>query len=216
MKHFRWALALLVTAAPAFAQDLEDFETRIGAVFSEGNLALRDLQDANSPVQQLKRFFAQAKMPLTGAQERQLNSIIEAQGKALKSNPQTDQAKIRAVNEEYTGKFYAVLSADQRLTLRRYRTDQIMLRGGFGQLRQILGNSKRPLTPAQEEQARALYDQLNEEVKGMPTDNSGAPDRLQLDKAENDTLAKVLKLLTAEQRQVLVDSRQSSVNRVPR
>jgi Spy/CpxP family protein refolding chaperone len=91
-----------------------------------------------------------------------------------------------------------------------------MLHGGYAQLKMILDNAKKPLTPEQERQARALYDELNQEVKQIPRDSKGAPDRMQLDKAENSALTKVVQLLTPEQRQVLVDSRQSSVNRLPR
>lgn len=215
MKRYIWALVLALSAAPTFAQDPDEFELRIGAVFAEGNLALRDVQSDNHPVQQLKRFFNQAKLPLSSVQERQLNSIVDAQIKAVRATSQNEEA-IRVVNQEYTAKFYGVLTPDQRLTLRRYRTDQIMLRGGFGSLKMLLDNAKKPLTPAQEKQARALYDELNQDVKQIPRDSKGAPDRTQLDKAENNALARVVKLLTPEQLQVLIDSRQSSVNQLPR
>jgi Spy/CpxP family protein refolding chaperone len=215
MKGYVWAFVLALSTAPVFSQDPEEFETRIGAVFAEGNLALRELESENHPVAQLRRFFNQARLPLTSAQQRQLNSIIDAQAKAVKASPPNRDA-IRVINEEYTAKFYGVLTPDQRLTLRRYRTDQIMLHGGYAQLKMILDNAKKPLTPEQERQARALYDELNQEVKQIPRDSKGAPDRMQLDKAENSALTKVVQLLTPEQRQVLVDSRQSSVNRLPR
>jgi len=123
---------------------------------------------------------------------------------------------MRRINEEYSGKFYGVLTAEQRLSLRRFRTDQIMLRGGFASLKEILANATKPLSAEQEKQARLLYDQLNEQVRNLPHDSKNVPDRLELDKAEANALAAVVKLLTAEQRQVLVNSRQSSVNRLPR
>src|SRR6185503_9127690 len=122
----------------------------------------------------------------------------------------------RAINQQYTGKFYGVLTVDQRLTLRRYRTDQIMLQGGFAQLKMILASASKPLTADQEKQAWAIYDGLNKDVDQMPRDAKGAHDRAQLDKAENAALAAVVKLLNKEQLQVLVDSRQSSVNQLPR
>jgi hypothetical protein len=215
MSRCTFVFVLLLSTLPLLAQDPDDFESRIGAVFAEGNLALRDAQSENHPVQQLKRFFNQAKMPLTSAQERQLNSIVEAQEKAVMAARKNEEA-IRAANEGYTGKFYGVLTPEQRLTLRRYRTDQIMLRGGFGSLKMLLDNAKTPLTSEQEQQARSLYEELNAEVKKLPRDSKGTPDRMLLDKAENSALARVVKLLTPEQLQVLINSRQSSVNRLPR
>jgi hypothetical protein len=205
-----WALVLVLSALPAFAQqDEEDtlFQLRVGAVFAEGNLALRDLQADNHPVQQMKRFLRDARLPLTSAQERELNAIVEAQISAVRASPQNEEA-LHHVNQEYTTKFYNVLTPDQRTSLRRYRTDQIMMYGGFPALKLVLENAQTPLTPDQEKQARALYDEFHQQFREMPRDGRGAPDRLQLDKVENNALAKVVRLLTPAQRKALAAARQ--------
>src|SRR5262245_15324959 len=121
MRRSVWALVIAFGAAPLFAQDLEEaLELRIGGVFAEGNLPLRDLQAANHPVQQIKRILDEARARLTSVQERELNSVVDAQQKAVRASSQDDEA-IRRINGEYTAKFYAVLTQDQRTVLRRHR-----------------------------------------------------------------------------------------------
>jgi hypothetical protein len=210
MTRYVWALILMLSAPPLFAQEEDEtlFQLRIGAVFAEGNLALRDFQAENHPVQQLKRFLRDARLPLSSVQERDLNAIVDAQIKAVQASPRNDEA-IHAVNQEHTTKFYNVLTADQRTALRRYRTDQIMMYGGFPALKLILENARTPLTPEQEKEASALYDEFHQQFRQMPRNSRGAPDRSQLDKVENGALARVVKLLNPAQRRALAAARQS-------
>ena len=68
MKRYVGFLVLVLCAAPAFAQEAEESALRelgVFGIYSTGNLALRDIQRGNEPVQQLKRFFSEAKLPLT-------------------------------------------------------------------------------------------------------------------------------------------------------
>src|SRR5678816_3711074 len=128
MRRFLWIMALICISVPAFAQDPEEAflrELGMGALFADGNLAFRQLQRGNDPVEQLKRFFAEAKLPLTSAQVRQLNSIVEVQIKALQSSGQDEDA-VRRANRELSRKSNEVYTGDQRAALRRYRTEQIM------------------------------------------------------------------------------------------
>jgi hypothetical protein len=216
MRNSVWALVLALSVGPLFAQDPEDaIELRIGAVFADGNLALRDFQAANHPVQQIKRILDEARVRLTAAQERELNSVVDAQQKAVKASSQNDEA-IRRINGEYTAKFYAVLTQDQRSVLRRQRTDQLMMYGGLPGLKVILDNAKTPLTADQEKQARMAYDEFYEQFKQLQRDSKGVPDRIQLDKAENSALAKVIRLLTPGQRRALAASRQGSLSQTTR
>jgi hypothetical protein len=212
MRRCVWVFVLVLSATSSPAQDLdENLELRIGAVFAERNLALRDIQADNDPVQQMKRFLRDAKAPLTAAQERQLNAIVDAQIAAVKAAPQNEEA-IRHVNQEYTAKFFNALTPDQRTALRRYRTDQIMMYGGFPSLKLILEGAQRPLTAEQENQARAVYEEFYQQFRQMPRDSKGAADRVELDKVENTALAKVIRLLTPDQRRALAASRQGSLN----
>jgi Spy/CpxP family protein refolding chaperone len=211
MKRLTWVLALVLIPMPAVAQqDEEDtlFQLRIGAVFAEGNLALQHLQAENHPVQQMKRFLRDARLPLSSSQERELYAIVDAQITAVQASPQ-NQEDLHRVNQEYTTKFYNVLTPDQRTSIRRYRTDQIMMYGGFPALKVILENAQIPLTTDQEQQVRALYDEFFQQYREMPRNAKGAPERTVLDKVENTALARVVRLLTPAQRKALAASRQS-------
>src|SRR2546422_934312 len=159
-------LALFFSAAPAFAQDREESVLRelgMGGLFAEGNLALRDYQRGNDPVQQLKRFFATEKQPLSSAQEKQLNGIVESQVKAMEAAPPNEETA-RRLNAEYTKKVSEALTTEQRTALRRYRTEQIMLRGGVQALKLILENAQVPLAADQESKAPAIYVDFNRQV----------------------------------------------------
>ena len=213
MRRYLGIVALVVFAVPVFAQDPEEAflrELGMGALFADGNLALRQLQRGNDPVQQLKRFFLEAKLPLTSAQERQLNQVVDAQIKALQNAGQNEEA-VRRANIEFTRKSNEVFSAEQRTELRRYRTDQIMMGGGFPALRLVLENAQTPLTPEQEKQASLLYIDFNRQVTQLTRDFKGIPDRAELDKLENEALGRVVRLLTPAQRRALSASRQGSL-----
>jgi hypothetical protein len=206
-------MALIFVSVPAFAQDPEEAflrELGMGALFADGNLAFRQLQRGNDPVEQLKRFFAEAKLPLASTQVRQLNSIVEVQIKALQSSGQDEDA-VRRANRELSRKSNEVYTADQRAALRRYRTEQIMMGGGFPALRLVLENAQTPLTLEQEKQASLLYTDLNRQVTQLVRDSKGTTDNVGLDKLENDALGKVLRLLTQDQRKALAASRRGSI-----
>ena len=215
MRRYVLVMALVLSAVPAFAQDPDEAilrELGIGGTFALGDLAVRDLQRGNDPVQQLKRFFAEAKLPLSSPQQKQLNSIVDAQTKALLANAENEDA-IRRLNFEYTRKVNETLTQDQRAELRRYRTEQIMMRGGFQALRLIMENAQTPFTPEQEKQTQSVYVDLNRQVDQLVRESKGKPDRAQLDKIENEALGKVVRLLTPAQRRALGNSRQGNLTR---
>jgi hypothetical protein len=214
MKYHVALFAVILTVSPAFAQDVEDSVLRelgMFGVYSLGNLALNDVQRGNDPVQQMKRFFMQAKLPLTSAEEKQLNVIVAGQVKALLAAGENEDA-VRRVNADYTKRVNETLTADQRAEMRRYRTEQIMLRGGFPALRLILENGNAPFAVEQEKQVQALYLDFNRQVDVLVKESKGNPDRAQLAALENQELAKVVRLLTPEQRRALAASRQGPVN----
>ena len=203
-------VVLILFAAPAFAQDSEESALRdlgMGAIFADGNLALRQLQRGDDPVQQLKRFFNEANLPLTSQQERRLKSIVDAQIKALQAAGQNEDA-VRQANREYTIKSNEVFTTEQRAELRRYRTEQIMMRGGFPALRLTLENAQTPLTSEQEKQAQTVYVDFNRQVAQLARGSNGIPDRADLDRLESEALGRVVRLLTPEQRRALAASRQ--------
>jgi hypothetical protein len=215
MKHWICVIALALSTTPAFAQQETSEEQMLrelgmGGTFALGNLALRDLQRGNDPVQQLKRFFAEAKLPLKSAQVKQLESIVDAQGKALVASAGNEDAG-RKINQEYSRKVNEVLTADQRAELRRYRTEQIMMRGGFLALRLTMENAQTPLTDDQEKQIQAAYADFNRQVVQVTLSSKGAAGRAELDKLEAEALGKVVRLLTPTQRRALAASRQGTI-----
>jgi hypothetical protein len=209
MKYYAWLLLLVLTALPGFAQEEETALRELGVfgVYSVGNLALRDIQRGNEPVQQLKRFFSEAKLPLTSAQEKQLNGVVDTTVKELQAAGENEDS-VRRINSEYMRKVNEALTADQRAELRRYRTEQIMMRGGFQALKLILENAQTPLNEDQEKQVRAVYVELDRQVEQLAKASKGSPDRIQLSKAEGEQLGKVVSLLTPAQRRALVAARQ--------
>jgi hypothetical protein len=214
MKYHAALLIFVLTAAPAFAQNAEEEAIRelgMFGVYSLGNLALNDIQRGNDPVQQMKRFFAQAKLPLTSAQEKSLTALIDAEVKVLQSAGQNEN-EVRRVNADYTKKLNEVLNADQRAELRRYRAEQIMLRGGFPALKLVLENGNAPFNEEQEKQVQAIYLEFNQKVNALMRDKQGNPDHAELSALESQELGKVVRLLTPEQRSALAASRQGPFN----
>jgi hypothetical protein len=209
MKSYAWFLVLVLSALPAFAQEEETALRELGVfgIYSVGNLALRDIQRGNEPVQQLKRFFSEAKLPLTSAQEKQLNGVVDTTVKELQAAGENEDS-VRRINAEYMRKVNEALTTEQRAELRRYRTEQIMMRGGFQALKLILENAQTPFTEDQEKQVRAVYVELDRQVDQLAKASKGSPDRTQLSKLQGEQLGKVVSLLTPVQRRALVAARQ--------
>src|SRR5262245_3559659 len=208
------ALAFVLTAVPVFAQiDSQDTnalrELGMGGTFAFGNLAVRDLERGLDPIQQLKRFFSQVGKPLTSEQQKRLGPIVDAQVEAVLSAANDGEAT-RQLNLEYTRKVNEVLTQQQRNELRRYRTEQIMMRGGFQSLKLILENAQTPFTPQQEKDVEAVYVDFDRQVDQLPRLAKGRTNTSDLDKLENVALGKVVRLLTPAQRRALAASRQNA------
>jgi hypothetical protein len=215
MRGYSWIIAMVFAVSPAFAQD-DDFilrELTTGAIFADGNLALGQLQTADDPLRQLKRFFADANLPLSAAQERQLRVMVDAQIEALRVAGH-DESAIRRANQEFTKTSNEVFTPEQRAELRRYRTEQIMVRGGFPALKLTLENAQAAFTADQEKQVEAVYSELNRQMAALSRDGKNSADRAQLDKLEADALTKVVRLLTPAQRKALAASRQGALIKV--
>jgi hypothetical protein len=210
MKYHAALLTFVLATVPAFAQNADEEAVRelgMFGVYSLGNLALNDIQRGNDPVQQMKRFFGQEKLPLTSAQEKSLNALIDSEVKVLQAAGQNEDA-VRRVNADYIKKLNEILSPEQRAELRRYRAEQIMLRGGFPALKLVLENGNAPFNEDQEKQVQAIYLEFNQKVNAMMRDKQGNPDRAELTNLENQELGRVVRLLTPAQRRALAASRQ--------
>jgi hypothetical protein len=215
MRHEKWLLGIVLMATPVFAQvgadDANNLrELGMGGTFALGDLAVRDLQRGFEPLQQLKRFFNEAKLPLSSDQQKRLGGIIDAQVDAMLTAG-TNEAALRRLDLEYTRKVNEVLTPEQRNELRRYRTEQIMMRGGFQALRLIMENAQTPFTPEQEKDLQAAYLEFDKQVDQLPKSPKGAVDHAELDKLESAALVKIVRVLTPAQRRSLAASRQGTI-----
>jgi hypothetical protein len=157
-----------------------------------------------------KRFFLEASLPLTSAQERQLKTNIDIVYKNLQSAKSDNE--VRQANLQFNKTLFGILNPDQQAALKRYRNQQIMMHGGFPALKLMLENAKAPLTPEQEKQAQTIYQEFNQQADQITRESKDPPNKAILDKLENDALGKVVKLLTPAQRQALIASRLGTLN----
>ena len=139
-------------------------------------------------------------MPLSKDQMKRLDDVIDAQKTAV-LNAGNNEVAISRINVELVRKINGVLTPQQSSTWRRFRTEQIMMRGGFPALKLILENAEKPLTEDQESAITGFYNEFNEHI------NKTTPDRATLDKLEHEALIKVIRVLNSGQRQALLTSR---------
>jgi hypothetical protein len=209
------SLALFLSAAPVFAQQQVDEstvrETGVFGIYALGNLAVQDYRAGNEPVAQMKKFFIEAQQPLSTTQVDQLSVIVENQVKAIQASGQTED-DLRRLNREYSSKVNDALTPAQRTTLRRYRTEQIMMRGGFPALKTILEDAQVPFTPDQEAKAQALYLDFHRQADQLTSNSKGATDPTDLYKLATQSLGQVVRLLTPEQRRALAASRRGTLS----
>jgi len=214
MKRWLWIFASVLCVAPTLAQIPTEEELLrqlgMGGTFAIGNLAVRELQRGQDPVEQFKRFFVEAGSPLSSAQMRQLSSLVDSQVEAIVAAG-SDEQKTQQLNTDYKRKLIELLTPQQRIELRRYRTQQIMMGGGFQALKLILENGQTPFSPEQEKEVRAVYLDFDAKVDQLPKPAKGAPNRADLDRLENVALGRVVRLLTPAQRKILATSRQGSI-----
>jgi hypothetical protein len=215
MKLSMLSLALFLSAAPVFAQQQADEstvrETGVFGLYALGNLAIQDYRAGNEPVEQMKKFFIEAQQPLSTTQTDQLKLIVQDQVKAIQASGQTED-EMRRLNREYSSKVSDALTPSQRITLRRYRTEQIMLRGGLPALKTILEDAQVPFTPDQEAKAQALYLDFHRQASQLAADSKNPAAQTDLYKLATQSLGQVVRLLTPEQRRALAASRRGTLS----
>jgi len=115
--------------------------------------------------------------------------------------------EIIRLNDQLLGKIAEapVLSPEQQTLLKKLYKDQVKSRGGFDAIKLTLEDAGAPFSDDQSTQIQPLFDEQNQariqlikELQGQP------PDKAKLDQLQRETLAKVLKLLTAPQRAALL------------
>jgi hypothetical protein len=115
--------------------------------------------------------------------------------------------EIIRLNDQLLGKIAEapVLTSPQQALIRKLYKDQVKSRGGFDAIKLTMEDAGTPFSAEQIAQIQPLFDQQNEARAKLVRENQGQlPDKATLDQLQRDTLAKVLKLLTAPQRTALL------------
>jgi hypothetical protein len=208
-------------AGPAFAQDVDlglggDVSSLLNLPVPRGNTPAARGADArgrgsNTPVDRLARIrelLAGASLPLTRDQEASLNALVSNEipemRKALQarisemqknSAPGTTTAQLPTMdmltpeiirlNDQLLGKMAASpgLAPEQQSFLRKIYKDQVKSRGGFDAIKLTLEDAGTPFSADQIAQIQPLFDEKAD---------------------KQQTLGKVLRLLTPAQRSALL------------
>jgi hypothetical protein len=115
--------------------------------------------------------------------------------------------EIIRLNDQLLGKIAAapVLSPEQQTLLKKLYKDQVKSRGGFDAIKLTLEDAGAPFSGDQSAQIQPLFDEQNQARIQLIKESQGQPpDKAKLDQLQRETLAKVLKLLTAPQRAALL------------
>jgi len=219
MKYTACILLLLMIAAPAFSQELDEHQLPPGAQFALGNLALNDLVRSSGPLQELKSFFFDSNLPLTKAQERSLEALFQAHQKEMNAERDRSDAPsaetARRLNQEYLKRINGVLTPEQQNAWRHYRVEQIRLRGGYPALQFILEQAGAPLSAEQQKSIQQIFDNFDKRRARLSEANA-TPAVAELDRLSIAELDRVVGLLTPEQRKALQASRRTGRSSVAR
>jgi len=226
--------AMLFVCAPIFAQE-EGGAGLPSSLFGSTDFGTRGPQ-AN-PMDAVKKFFAQAKVTFSGDQEKAIKPIVETAFKQVQdtverfnaqqaagggaevdagqrrgrggrggNNPQL-AAELQKINDDILPKIVVLLKPDQQTAFKKWQNDQIKKGGGFAALKVTMEEAGAPLNSVQEPQIRALYVEDSQQRQQLQRQGQGTADPAKLAELEKATLAKVVRLLTPEQRKALLDSR---------
>jgi hypothetical protein len=212
----------------------------------------------------VKKFFAQAKVNISGDQEKTIKPVVEAAFKQVQdtverfnaqqgnaggergfrgqgggerrgggnagganggggfdpgqrrgrgerggnavTNPQL-AAELQKISDEVVPKIVALLKPEQQTAFKKWQSDEIKKNGGYLALKVTMEEAGAPITEAQEPQIRQLYVEDSQQRRQLQRDGQGTADPAKVAELERSTLSKVAKLLTADQRKALLDSR---------
>jgi len=177
----------------------------------------------------LRELLAGANLPLSSEQEAALNSFVNAEIPAMRRTLQqriaelektTDSAagrrelpsmdelapEIIRLNDQLLGKMAAApgVSPEQRAFMKKLYQDQVKSRGGFDAIKLTLENAGVPFSAEQIAQIQPLFDEENQARLQLRKESPSA-DKAKIDQLQRETLAKVIKLLTATQRSALLE-----------
>lgn len=130
----------------------------------------------------------------------------EGRGGAAANNPQLT-AELQKINDEILPKIVALLKPDQQAAFKKWQNDEIKKGGGFAALKVIMEEAGAPLSAAQEPQVQAFYSEDTKLRQQLQREGQGTADPAKVAELERATMARVVKLLTPEQRKALLESR---------
>jgi hypothetical protein len=122
------------------------------------------------------------------------------------NNPQLT-AELQKINDDVLPKITAALKPANQAAFKKWQNDQIKKAGGFAALKLTMEEAGAPLTAAQEPQILSLYTEDGQQRRQLQREGQGTADPAKVADLEKATMAKVVKLLTPEQRKALLDSR---------
>jgi hypothetical protein len=181
----------------------------------------------------LREILAGANTPLSKEQETALTALVNGEIPVMRETlqkrileiqragppapaatgagnlPSMDELapEIIRLNDQLLGKIAAarVLSPEQQTLLKKLYKDQVKSRGGFDAIKLTLEDAGAPFSDDQSAQIQPLFDEQNQARIQLIKESQGQPpDKAKLDQLQRETLAKVLKLLTAPQRAALL------------
>jgi hypothetical protein len=181
----------------------------------------------------LREILAGANTPLSKEQETALTALVNSEIPVMRQTlqkritelqrpaaatpapaataanlPSMDELapEIIRLNDQLLGKIAGapVLSPEQQTLLKKLYKDQVKSRGGFDAIKLTLEDAGAPFSDDQSAQIQPLFDEQNQARIQLIKESQGQPDKTKLDQLQRETLAKVLKLLTAPQRAALL------------
>jgi len=210
MKRAAWISLALLIFLPLLAQRGEDFRRR-------------------NPLEQVQNMLTEAGVPLSDAQQETLQTIMEEQRRAFREQfrrrrqeggQEGGGERRRERGGERRGAFggamqekiRGALTAEQIEVWDNYRNQQIRRRGGFPALRLMLEEVGAPLSRERAELLQTEFREYNQQRRQLRGEGEQA-DPAKLQELESQHLSKVIKLLDAEQRRALIQSRRKARGR---
>ncbi|MCZ6753439.1 MAG: hypothetical protein O7E51_16630 [Acidobacteria bacterium] len=205
MKRAVWISLALLIFLPLLAQRGEDFRRR-------------------NPLEQVQNMLTEAGVPLSDEQQETLQTIMEEQRRAFREQfrrrrqegGQEGGGERRGafggrggIGGAMQEKIRGVLTAQQIEVWDNYRNQQIRRRGGFPALRLMLEEVGAPLSSERAELLQTEFREYNQQRRQLRGEGEQA-DPAKLQELEDQHLSKVIKLLDAEQRRALIQSRRKA------
>jgi len=115
-------------------------------------------------------------------------------------------AEMNRINAELQDKVTSSLKPDQQAAFKKFQNEQTKRAGGFGALKLNMQEAGIPLSADQETQIQSFYADEAQQRRQLMRESQGQPDKTKLDALTNGTMLKITKVLTAQQKKVLLES----------